>query len=161
AIQLPASTANPTAILTHIVRSALGEMLPSEKKSSMRRRKTFGNEDTHANSSTESRNEASVGTTSAISGFRLIAASPRITGAVMSGWVCIPARFAEGRLPSGGFVARHRLWRKSRKLMLARQLKEDQGYFGLLVAGAGRVLSEVIKGIKGGAPFELCKSLLT
>jgi hypothetical protein len=29
--------------------------------------------------------------------------------------------------------------------MLARQLKEDQGYFGLLAAGAGRVLSEVTR----------------
>ena len=45
AIQLPASTARPTAILTHIVRSALGEMFWSQKNLSRRRRKTFGKEE--------------------------------------------------------------------------------------------------------------------
>src|SRR5579871_7056721 len=60
-----------------MVRSALGEMLPSEKKSSRRRRKTFGNEGPPAESETECRSAASGGTRSSISGFRLIAASSR------------------------------------------------------------------------------------
>src|ERR1700733_953190 len=45
AIQLPARTARPAAILTRIVLSALGEMSCSAKKLSRRLRKTFGKEE--------------------------------------------------------------------------------------------------------------------
>jgi len=83
--------------------SALGEMFPSEKKSSRRRRKTLGKEDSGAEADTESRREASDGTRSSISGFRLITASSRTQPC---------------------------LWRKRQALMLARKLKDDQGLSG-------------------------------
>src|SRR5580693_6583865 len=60
-----------------MAKSALGEMLPSEKKSSRRRRKTLGKEDSGAEAETESRSEASAGTRSSISVFKLITASSR------------------------------------------------------------------------------------
>jgi len=50
----------------------LGETLLSEKKSSRRRRKTFGNEDSGTESRTESLSEASAGARSLISAVRLM-----------------------------------------------------------------------------------------
>jgi hypothetical protein len=71
ATQLPASTPRPKAILNHVVWSALGEMFLSEKKLSRRRRKTFGNDDTFTESPTDCCCDASDGTRSSMSGFRL------------------------------------------------------------------------------------------
>ena len=62
-------------ILIHMERPALGEMCLSEKKLSRRLRKTFGNEDALDGSPTECRAEASDGTRSSMSGFRLITVS--------------------------------------------------------------------------------------
>src|SRR5580658_2427188 len=67
AIQQPNRTARPTAILTHIVRSALGVMFRSAKKLSKRRRKTFGKEGAPAGSRIDAA-EVSDGTRSAVSG---------------------------------------------------------------------------------------------
>jgi len=67
--QLPSSTARPAAILTHMVRSALGEMFWSAKNLSRGGgRKTFGKEDGPAGSPTDCRGEASDGTRSPKSG---------------------------------------------------------------------------------------------
>src|SRR5579863_563835 len=69
-----------------MARSAFGEIFPLEKKSSRRRRRTFGNEGKAATSETEGRSEASEGTRSSISGFRLITRLVSdVTGATMSG----------------------------------------------------------------------------
>src|SRR5271154_394906 len=67
AIQVPKRTARPTAILTHIARSALGVMFWSAKNLSRRRRKTFGKEDTPTASILDAA-EVSDGTRSAVSG---------------------------------------------------------------------------------------------
>src|ERR1700721_1921725 len=74
AIQLPASTDRPVAILTHMVRSALGEIFWSAKNLSRRRRRTFGNVDAPDGSPENCRGGASDGTRSSISGFRAVAA---------------------------------------------------------------------------------------
>src|ERR1700733_7503065 len=74
ATQLPPNTARPVAILTHIVRSALGDIFWSAKNLSRRRRKTFGNVGAPAASPENCRGGASDGTRSSISGFRAIAA---------------------------------------------------------------------------------------
>src|SRR6202021_3102020 len=71
---VPARTASPTAILTHIARSALGEMFGSAKKPSRRRRRTLGNEDA-PEGSTIGDEEPSEGTSSAVSGSGAITAS--------------------------------------------------------------------------------------
>jgi hypothetical protein len=71
--------------LTHMARSALGEIFSPEKKSSRRRRSTFGNEDADAESTAECPSAASDGTRSSISGFRLISASSRTLPAMLSG----------------------------------------------------------------------------
>src|ERR1700734_2263451 len=67
AIQLPARTARPAAILTRIIRSALGEMSCSAKKLSRRLRKTFGKEEPPTGSKIGDA-ELSDGTRSDISG---------------------------------------------------------------------------------------------
>jgi|SRR5271166_3862695 len=169
----------PTAILTHMARSALGEMLPSEKKSSRRRRKTLGKEDSGAEEETESRSEASEGTRSSMSGLKLITASslgpyrrkdvrsarctrpglPRVIVQIVTLQI---DQLKIDRLQidqaHGGFCCRrHRLWRKQGKLMLARKLKEDQGNFRLSGAGVTCMLWDR----QVFALPQLCKSLLT
>src|SRR5580658_2952981 len=57
------------------MRLALGEILPSEKKFSRRRRKTLGKDEPSARSLAACRSDASDGTRSSISGFRLIITS--------------------------------------------------------------------------------------
>jgi len=125
-------------------------MLPSEKKSSRRRRKTLGKEDSGAEAETESRSEASDGTRSSISGFRLITASSRTVTGLLSrvgpmrpvcrGPIWPAADFLFAQTPASG--ARVIV----RELMLAPRVKEDQGNFGS--PGAG--VTEHLRGSDAG-----------
>ena len=76
-------------------------MFPSKKNSSRRRRRTFGNEDRDAGSTTECRRAASDGTRSSISGFRLISASSRTLPAQCCQADASPAWLGQNR-PAGG-----------------------------------------------------------
>src|SRR5580692_1039621 len=82
AIQLPASTASPAAILIHIARSALGEIFRSAKKLSRRRRKTLGKEDAPDRPPIDCHAAGSDGTRSSKSAVKVIPVSVSdVTGA--------------------------------------------------------------------------------
>src|SRR5580693_2541831 len=101
-IQAAASTAEPRAILTHMVRPALGEMFRSIKKLSRRRRRTLGNEDAVPWSPAVCCGAASDGTRSSTSGFRLIT-------------------------PSGVDFTRGSAISPTSEVIVARKLEENQG----------------------------------
>src|ERR1700733_3933751 len=106
-IQLPTSTARPAAILTHMVRSALGEISLSAKNLSRRRRKTLGKEDTFAGSPINCRDNPSDGTRSSISGFRVITASVSdVTGAS----AIVFSRSGASRVGGIGGLAQQRIY---------------------------------------------------
>src|SRR5580658_2986467 len=82
ATQLPSSTESPTTILSHIERSALGEIFWSAKKFSRRRGRTFGKEGSLNGSPGNSDDEGSDGKRSSTSGRKVITASvPDVTSA--------------------------------------------------------------------------------
>src|ERR1700733_7131741 len=127
-IQLPTSTAKPAAILTHMVRSAFGEISLSAKNLSRRRRKTLGKEDTLVGSPIDCRDNASDGTRSSISGFRVITAS---ASAVTGASAIMFSRSGASRIGGIGGRDPQRFdcprRRQARNSMLARKLKQNQG----------------------------------